>query len=62
MDQFEGKGTFLVPLGAGTGRVRWIAWTACRGVVGEAADETDARRDANETLAMLEAMATSGSN
>lgn len=59
---FDGAGTFLVRLGAGTGRVRWLAWTPSRRIVGEAIDEAEAQRSANEALAMLQAIATADSN
>lgn len=58
----DATGTFLVRLGAGTGRVRWLAWTPSRQVVGEAMDEAKAQHDANEALAMLAAIAKAGTN
>ena len=59
---FEGAGTFLVRLGAGTGRVRWLAWTPSRRVVGEAIDEAEAQRSASEALAMLQAVGAADNN
>lgn len=59
---FDGTGTFLVRLGAGTGRVRWLAWTPSRRLVGEAIGETEAHHDANEALAMLQAIDRAGMN
>ncbi len=59
---FDGSGTFLVRLGAGTGGVRWLAWTSSRRVVGEAIDETEAQHSADAALAMLEAVAKAEGN
>ena len=59
---FESAGTFLVRLGAGTGRVRWLAWTPSRRIVGEAIDEAEAQHDANRALAMLQAVAHADTN
>lgn len=56
LGSFDDAGTFLVRLGAGTGRVRWLAWTLSRRVVGEAADETEAQHNADQALAMLRAV------
>ena len=53
LNSFDGAGTFLVRLGAGTGRVRWLAWRSNRSVVGEADDEAEAQRKAGEALVML---------
>lgn len=62
LDSFDGAGKFLVRLGAGTGRVRWLAWTPSRLVWGEATDEANAQHDADEALAMLEAIASASTN
>lgn len=62
LSSLDGTGTFLVRLGAGTGRVRWLAWTPSRRVVGEAIDETEAQRDADQALAMLQAVANAERN
>ncbi len=56
LDSFDGSGTFLVGLGAGTGRVRWLAWKSNRILAGEANDEAEAQRKASEGLVMLGAM------
>lgn len=59
---FEDAGTFLVRLGAGTGRVRWLAWTPSRRIVGEAMDESQAQHDATQALAMLQGIANAERN
>lgn len=53
LNSFDGTGTFLVRLGAGTGRVRWLAWNANRSAVGEADNEAEAQRKAGEAVVML---------
>jgi hypothetical protein len=62
LESFDGAGTFLVRLGAGTGRVRWLAWTRSRRIVGEAIDETEAQHNANQALAMLQGIANAERN
>lgn len=62
LGSLDGTGTFLIRLGAGTGRVRWLAWTPYRRVVGEASDETGAQHDADRALATLRAVARAGTN
>ena len=56
LNSFDGPGTFLVRMGAGTGRVRWLAWKSNRFLAGEADDEAEAQRKAGEALVMLGAM------
>ncbi len=62
LNSFDGVGTFLVPLGAGTGRVRWVAWMSNRCVRGEADDRAAAQREADAALAMLGAMDQASQN
>ncbi len=62
LESFDGAGTFLVRLGAGTGRVRWVAWQSNRCVRGEADDQAAAQREADEALVMLGAMHQASQN
>lgn len=62
LESFHGAGTFLVPLGAGMGRVRWLAWTPSHRFVGEASDKHQAQREADDALAMLQAIAEAEKN
>ena len=62
LESYDGTGTFLVRLGAGTGAVRWLAWTPYRRVAGEAVDETAAQQKADEALAMLQGIANAERN
>ncbi len=59
---FEDTGTFLIRLGAGTGPVRWLAWTPSRRLVGEATDEAAAQHEADRALAMLQTIGCAHGN
>ena len=56
LNSFDGEGTFLVRLGAGSGPVRWLAWKSDRCIVGDADDEVEAERHAREALVVLGAL------
>ena len=62
LQSFDAAGTFLVRLGAGTGRVRWLAWKSNRFLGGESDNEAEAQHMAGEALVMLGAMHTANRN